>query len=87
MTNAKLIPCPMCSGSGKIVPENLSIGQRIQIERKRVGITQAETATKLSIGRAQLANIEGDRSNPSIETLVKLAQVLGVKTDYLLGLS
>ena len=34
-----------------------------------------------------LANIEGDRSNPSIETLVKLAQVLGVKTDYLLGLS
>ena len=63
----------------------MSIGMRIMIGRKEKGLTQAELAPRLQIGRAQLANIEGDRSLPSIEVLLRLTNVLGVSADHLLG--
>jgi DNA-binding XRE family transcriptional regulator len=81
----EMLTCPVCEGKGRIAAESVSIGMRIMIARKESGMTQAELAPKLQIGRAQLANIEGDRSLPSIEVLLRISNVLGVSTDHLLG--
>lgn len=80
-----LVVCPRCNGSGHIAPESISIGDRFRQQRTKLGVTQHELAPKIGIGRAQLANIEGDRSRPSIENFVKAADAFGVSVDYLLG--
>lgn len=87
MKAARLITCPVCGGAGKINPDTLSLGARFTLERKRLDMTQAELAVQINIGRAQLANIEGDRSKPGLDVLIKAAKVFGVTTDHLLGIS
>ena len=80
-----LVMCPTCGGKGRIAPETISFGMRVSLKRKELGLTQAELAPKCQIGRVQIANIEGDRSMPSVDVLVRLANVLGVSIDYLCG--
>ena len=82
---ATWIVCPRCAGEGKVAPESISIGDRLRGLRSHVGMTQAEVSPKLGITRAQLANIEADRSRPGIECLVKAADIFGVSVDSLLG--
>lgn len=79
------ITCPRCNGAGTIEAESISIGDRFKQQRTKLARTQAETAPLIGISRAQLANIEGDRSRPSIENFVKAADAFGVSVDYLLG--
>jgi DNA-binding XRE family transcriptional regulator len=79
------VTCPRCNGVGHIAPESISIGDRFKQQRTKLGLTQHELAPKITISRAQLANIEGDRSRPSIENFVKAADTFGVSVDYLLG--
>jgi DNA-binding XRE family transcriptional regulator len=80
-----LIVCPRCAGASFIAPDAISIGNRMKACRDKLGCTQAEIAPLLKISRAQLANLEGDRSRPGIETLVLAADAFGVSVDYLLG--
>ena len=77
--------CPRCGGTGHLLPEAISIGDRFRASRNSLGKTQAEIAPMLAVSRAQLANLEGDRSRPGLEMLVKAANVFGVSVDYLLG--
>lgn len=52
--------------------------------RKQARMTQAELAERLQLQRETIARYEiGDR-DPSSETLVRLAEVLGVTVDALL---
>lgn len=85
VSNDKRETCPTCGGHGWIAPENITIGMRFKQCRTKIGKTQGEVAPDLRIGRAQLANVEGDRSRPGIELLVRAADVFGVSADYLLG--
>ena len=84
-SSAHSVTCPRCGGSGRIAPEAVSIGDRFRDCRTKLGKTQAEIAPALAISRAQLANLEGDRSRPGLEMLVKAADVFGVSVDFLLG--
>jgi DNA-binding XRE family transcriptional regulator len=79
------VTCPRCSGTGKVALEGISIGDRFRECRMKIGKTQAQMAPDLGISRAQLANLEGDRSRPGLEMLVKSADAFGVSIDYLLG--
>ncbi len=55
--------------------------------RKEKGLTQRKLAERVWVDPSTIALYEmGDRS-PSLEVLVRLARVLGVTTDYLLGVS
>lgn len=57
----------------------------LKILRKEAGLSQAELAAALEIERSTVAKYEtGDRS-PDIETLCKIADVLQISTDELLG--
>ena len=56
--------------------------KRLRAQHK---LTQTELADMAGIPRATLANMEGDKSNPSISVVVKVAQALGVTVDDLIS--
>lgn len=62
-------------------------GARIKAARNRAKLTQAELAAKLGIVPQGVANYEAGRSEPSTRNLIVLSNVLGVSTDWLLGVS
>ncbi|RTE09310.1 helix-turn-helix domain-containing protein [Paenibacillus whitsoniae] len=62
----------------------MSIGANIKRFRKERKLTQVELAEKSSLSRSYLADIEGDRYNPSVETLKSIAEALNIPTHHLL---
>lgn len=63
----------------------LNIGSNIKKYRKMRGFTQQELASKAGISRTYLADIEGNRYNPSIETLNDIANALSVEASDLMN--
>lgn len=61
------------------------IGTRILDKRKKLKFTQEALAIKVNLTKAAISNYENGFSSPSNETLVAIADALGVTTDYLLG--
>lgn len=62
-----------------------SFGQRISRMRKAKGLTQEELGEKVNISSQAVSKWENDISSPDISILVKLANILGVTLDELLG--
>lgn len=60
------------------------IGAQITVRRKKLGITQDELAGLAEIDRSFLSEIENGHKNPSITTLVKIAEALDTKVSALL---
>lgn len=54
--------------------------------RKKRGLTQQQIADELSVNRVTYTNWEKGNREPSLENVVKLANILDVTTDYLLGM-
>lgn len=48
-------------------------------------LTQSELATRLGVVKSTIANYEKGYRKPDNDTLIKLASIFGVSTDYLLG--
>jgi len=64
----------------------LAIGSKIRKWRKKRDLTQDELSKKADIPYPTLVKIESDAvKNPSIETVVKIANGLGVGVDELLS--
>ncbi|MDC0751199.1 MULTISPECIES: helix-turn-helix domain-containing protein [Enterococcus] len=63
----------------------MSIGENIKKIRKENGLTQAEFSKKIGISRTYLSDLENNRKSPSVETLDKMAEKLGVSTTYLIN--
>jgi len=63
----------------------MSIGENIKKIRKENGLTQAEFTKKIGISRTYLSDLENNRKSPSVETLDKMAEKLGVSTTYLIN--
>ena len=59
-------------------------GKRLQEFRKELKLTQKQMSEKLFVAESTYANWEQGRREPSLGLLVRLAQELGVTTDYLL---
>jgi transcriptional regulator with XRE-family HTH domain len=56
------------------------------MKRLEVRLSQRELAAKIGTDQAHISRIErGERTAITVQTLVKLADVLRVSTDYLLG--
>ena len=53
--------------------------------RKRANLSQAELAKLLGVNQYNISFWEIGRSEPNIEQLIKLSEILNVPTDYLLG--
>ena len=65
----------------------MSLGYRLKKEREKRNWSQKFVAEKIDITNTVLSNYERDYRDPDTETLKKLADLYGVSTDYLLGLT
>ena len=62
-----------------------TLGKRIQLCRKSLGLTQDQLAEKLGVTAQAVSKWENDQSCPDITMLPKLAEIFGTTTDALLG--
>ncbi len=60
------------------------LGSRIAALRRHANFSQAELAARLQISPSAIGMYEQGRREPSTETLVALARIFEVSTDYLL---
>jgi len=60
------------------------MAKRLKTLRRRRGLTQEALATKAGLSRTYLARLETARQDPTLGTLVKLAQALRVPVVRLL---
>ena len=60
------------------------LGARIAALRREAGLSQAQLALRLGISPSAMGMYEQGRREPSMETLVAMAKVFRVSTDYLL---
>ena len=63
----------------------MEFSERLKDLRKQVGLTQVDVAEKLRISQPAYASWERGVKKPTQENLVKIAQVLNVSVDYLVG--
>ena len=61
--------------------------QRLKELRQDSGMTQQQLASLLNIKQQSYARYEYGTGEPSLQTLIELAKIFKVTTDYLLGLS
>ncbi|HCC34284.1 MAG TPA: XRE family transcriptional regulator [Ruminococcaceae bacterium] len=61
------------------------LGERIREERKRINLTQAALAEAIDISDTYMGAIERGERSPTLDTLVRLANRLGVTIDFLLA--
>ncbi len=53
--------------------------------REDLGLSQKELSLKLNVSPTNIYNYEIGRTEPSIDVLIKLADILNVSIDYLVG--
>ena len=56
--------------------------KQIRLNRK---LTQMEFSEEIGISRSYLNDLENDRKSPSLKTLDKISEKIGIETTYLLG--
>ena len=61
-----------------------AMGRRIKAARKKASMTQARLAEEIGMSEVHISNMESGTGNPSLATLVDIANVLSVSTDELL---
>ena len=61
----------------------MSIGRRIRKRRQELELTQQDLAQALGLTSQHISAIEQDKRTPSLSSLSKLAEDLGVTVDYL----
>lgn len=62
------------------------LNERIRALRKMMNMSQEELAKRVGVTKQSVCNWENDNIQPSVEMLEKLASVLSVSTDNLLGI-
>jgi transcriptional regulator with XRE-family HTH domain len=60
----------------------MSIGDRVKKRRNHLKVTQLELAEALGVTPQHISAIEQDKREPSLGSLAKLAEELGVTLDY-----
>ena len=63
----------------------MEFSERLKTLRKQVKLTQAQIAEKLDISQQAYASWERGVKKPIQENLIKIAQILNVTVDYLVG--
>ena len=61
-----------------------SIGQQIRERRKDLRINRAKLAQLSGIGLNSLSRLESGKGNPTLESLQKIAEVLGFELKFVI---
>ena len=65
--------------------DELTMGQRIAQERKRLGISQEALGEKMGVSRQAISKWEADGAVPEIDKLISLSKLFGTSVGWLLG--
>ncbi len=65
--------------------DQLTIGQRITVKRKELGLSQADLGDRLGVSRQAISKWEGDGAIPEVDKLIALSRLFGVSVGWLLG--
>ena len=65
--------------------KNKKIKVFLNLREARKGLTQEKVAKLVNIDTSAITRYENGITEPSLNTLIKLAKALNVSTDYLLG--
>ena len=65
--------------------KQITFGKRLGEVRKDKKLSQDDLAKKLDLQGAVIGRYERDEVKPSIEVAARIAQVLGISLDYLVG--
>jgi transcriptional regulator with XRE-family HTH domain len=60
------------------------LGQNLKRIRTKKGMSQGDISRALEVHRAYISGIESGKRNPTLATIKKLADALGVSADELL---
>lgn len=63
----------------------MTLGEKIQKERKEAGLSQEDLAEQLGVSRQAVSRWERDNGYPETEKIVRIGQIFQVSLDYLLG--
>lgn len=64
--------------------ESEKLGNNLKRLRTKKGITQGDIARSLGVSRGFVSNIENGKTNPTLATIARLANAIGVTSDELL---
>lgn len=65
----------------------IHLHEKLGLHRKEKQLLQREVAAQMGVSRALVALWETGKRKPDAESTARLARLLGVSTDYLIGLS
>jgi transcriptional regulator with XRE-family HTH domain len=60
------------------------LGENMRRIREEKKMSQGDICRALNLDRAHVSNIENGKQNPTLDTIEKIAQALGVSVDKLL---
>ena len=63
------------------------LGKRISYFRARKGLSQETLGEKIGVNNKHISNIEIGKSRPSLDSLIEIANALGISADDLPSLS
>jgi DNA-binding XRE family transcriptional regulator len=69
---------------GELLP-GATLGERIMLRRKSVGMNQDALASAIGVGRSSIAQWETDRNPPTVGNLRKVSEVLKTTIHSLMG--
>ena len=62
----------------------IDLGRRIREERQKLNLTQEKLSESINVSTTYIGQIERGERCPTLDTLIKISNSLGVSIDYLL---
>lgn len=76
-------PASSIRGAERIeIDPQLAVAVALRWARQSAGLTQAQLASRIGVSQQQVAKLERPGANPSIATLRKVADALGVRVHF-----
>ena len=63
----------------------MTVGEKIQLYRKRNGLSQEELGQKLLVSRQTVSLWEMDKTLPTVDNLLRLKEIFSVSVDDILS--
>lgn len=63
----------------------MTVGEKIQVYRKRIGLSQEELGQKMLVSRQTISLWEMDKTLPTVDNLIRLKEIFSVSLDDLLS--
>ena len=64
----------------------MTFGDKIKNLREEMDLTQTQIAQLIPMNQSNYSKIERDQQEPDLKQLKRIAEILGVSADYLLGI-